>query len=89
MLQMFIHNVANDLQLITYSNIPIQMWGYTWYDQNNNRSRALSSHNKGTNKKNMLFDVRITYILLFHGYAYGRLSHLCIPAFWHYYKTTN
>ncbi len=33
------------------------MWGYTWYDQNNNKYRALSSQNKGTNKKNLLLDV--------------------------------
>lgn len=29
------------------------MWGYTWYGQNNNRSKALSSQNKKTNKKHM------------------------------------
>ncbi len=38
------------------------MRGYTWYDQNNNIYRALSSQNKGTNRKNMLIDVKSIYI---------------------------
>ncbi len=38
------------------------MWCYAWYDvQNDNIYKALSSHNKRTNKKNT-FGVRNIYI---------------------------